>query len=171
MAVPTFLRWLESLITFDQRDHPSHVARPSRYPLIIDPIIRKKHLTKVPMDGGSGLTILYVDTLDAMRIPQSELHQVSSLFHGVIPGTQAYPLRQIDLPVTFGDRANFRLEELTFEVVDFLGSCHAILGQPCYTKFRAVPNYTYLKLKMSGPNGVITVGSIFLHAFTCTHEH
>ena len=71
----------------------------------------------------------------------------------------------------FGDRANFHSEVLTFEVVDFLGSYHAILGQPCYTKFMAVPNYTYLKLKMLGPNGVITVGSTFSHAFTCDHEH
>ena len=44
------------------------------------------------MDGGSGLNILYVDTLDAMRIPRSELRQVSSLFHGVILGAQVYPL-------------------------------------------------------------------------------
>ena len=35
----------------------------------------------------------------------------------------------------------------------------------------AVPNYTYLKLKMLGPNGVITVGSTFSHAYTCDHEH
>ena len=34
-----------------------------------------------------------------------------------------------------------------------------------------VPNYTYLKLKMPGPNGAITVGSTFLHANTCDHEH
>ena len=61
-AVPTFLCWSESPITFDQRDHPSHIARPGRYLLIIDPIIRKKCLTKVLMDGGSGLNILYVDT-------------------------------------------------------------------------------------------------------------
>ena len=60
---------------------------------------------------------------------------------------------------------------LTFEVVDFLGSYHAILGQPCYAKFMAVPNYTYLKLKMPGPNNVITVGSTFSHAFTCNREH
>ena len=80
------------------------------------------------MDGGSGLNILYVDTLDAMRIPWSELHLVGSPFHGVILGAQAYPLRQIDLPVTFGNRANFRSEVITFEVVDFLGSYHAILG-------------------------------------------
>ena len=43
--------------------------RPGCYPLVVDPIVRKKHLTKVLMDGGSGLNILYVDTLDAMRIP------------------------------------------------------------------------------------------------------
>ena len=63
------------------------------------------------------------------------------------------------------------MEVLTFEVVDFLGSYHAILGRPCYAKFMAIPNYTYLKLKMSGPNGVITVSSAFSHAFTCDHEH
>ena len=57
-AVSSFLRWSESLITFYQRDHPSHVARPGRYPLIIDPIVRKKRLTNVLMDGGSGLNIL-----------------------------------------------------------------------------------------------------------------
>ena len=35
----------------------------------------------------------------------------------------------------------------------------------------AIPNYTYLKLKMSGPNGVITMSSAFLHTFTCDREH
>ena len=89
----------------------------------------------------------------------------------MIPGTQAYPLGQIDLPVTFGDRANFRSEALTFEVVDFLGSYHAMLGRPCYAKFMAIPNYTYLKLKMTGPNGVITVGSTFSHVYTCDRKH
>ena len=127
-AVTSFLSRSESPITFDQRDHPSCVARPGRYPLVIDPIVRKKRLTKVLMDGGSGLNILYVDTLDAMCIPRSELRGVSSPFHGMILGTQAYPLEQIDQPVMFGDRANFRSEVLTFEVVDFLGSYHAILG-------------------------------------------
>ncbi|XP_066382900.1 uncharacterized protein, partial [Miscanthus floridulus] len=35
----------------------------------------------------------------------------------------------------------------------------------------AIPNYTYLKLKMSGPNNIITMGSTFLHAYTCDREH
>jgi hypothetical protein len=34
----------------------------------------------------------------------------------------------------------------------------------------AVPNYTYLKMKMPGPNGVITVGSSIEHAFDCDVE-
>ena len=71
----------------------------------------------------------------------------------------------------FGDRANFRSKVLTFEVVDFSRSYHAILGRPCYAKFMAISNYTYLKLKMLGPNDVITVGSTFSHAYTCYREH
>jgi hypothetical protein len=34
----------------------------------------------------------------------------------------------------------------------------------------AIPNYTYLKLKMSGPNGVITVGPTYRHAYECDVE-
>ena len=64
-AIPSFLRWSESLITFYQRDHPSHITRLGCYPLLIDPIVRKKRLTKVLVDGGSSLNILYIDTLDA----------------------------------------------------------------------------------------------------------
>ena len=63
------------------------------------------------------------------------------------------------------------MEILTFKVVDFPGSYHAILGRPCYAKFMAIPNYTFLKLKMPRPNGVITMSSAFSHAFTCDHEH
>ncbi|XP_066384602.1 uncharacterized protein [Miscanthus floridulus] len=35
----------------------------------------------------------------------------------------------------------------------------------------AIPNYTYLKLKMLRSNNIITVGSTFLHAYACEREH
>ena len=44
-----------------------------RYPLVVDPIISKKRLTKVLMDGGSDLNIMYAETLDAMGIDQSRV--------------------------------------------------------------------------------------------------
>jgi hypothetical protein len=34
----------------------------------------------------------------------------------------------------------------------------------------AVPNYTYLKMKIPGPKGVITVGSSIEHTFNCDVE-
>jgi hypothetical protein len=34
----------------------------------------------------------------------------------------------------------------------------------------AVPNYTYLKLKMPGPNETISVGSSYRHAYECDVE-
>ena len=80
------------------------------------------------------------------------------------------PLGQIDLPITFGDQSNYRTETLTFEVVGFPGIFQAILGRPCYAKFMAVPNYKYLKLKMLGPHGVITIGTSFQRAYECEVE-
>ncbi|XP_066311529.1 uncharacterized protein [Miscanthus floridulus] len=34
----------------------------------------------------------------------------------------------------------------------------------------AIPNYTYLKLKMLGPHGVVTVGTSFQRAYECEVE-
>ena len=33
-----------------------------------------------------------------------------------------------------------------------------------------IPNYTYLKLKILGPGGVITIGTSFQHAYECEVE-
>ncbi|XP_066375363.1 uncharacterized protein [Miscanthus floridulus] len=59
------------------------------------------------------------------------------------------------------------METLTFEVVGFHGTYHAILGRPCNTNFMAVPNYTYLKQKMLRPCGVITIGTSLKRTYEC----
>ncbi|XP_066382225.1 uncharacterized protein [Miscanthus floridulus] len=109
------------------------------------------------MDGGSSLNILYASTLNKMGIPRSSMRPSKALFYGIVPGKEAIPLRHIRLNVTFGQSDNFWKEPLTFEVVDFPGVYHDLLGWPCFTKFMVVSNYTYLKLKMPSPNGVITI--------------
>ncbi|XP_066389067.1 uncharacterized protein [Miscanthus floridulus] len=122
------------------------------------------------MDGGSGLNILYANTLELLEIDRSRLRGDVAPFHGIVPGKRTRPLGRIDLLVCFGTPSNYRKEVLTFEVVEFGGAYHAILGRPCYAKFMAVPNYTYLKLKMPGPNGVITIESTYEHAYDCDVE-
>jgi hypothetical protein len=122
------------------------------------------------MDGGSNLNIIYAETLGLFQINLSTIRAGAAPFHGIIPGKSIQPIGQLDLPVCFGTPSNFRKETLTFEVVGFRGTYHVVIGRPCYTKFMAVPNYTYLKLKMLGPNGVITVGSTYRHVYKCDVE-
>ena len=95
---------------------------------MFDPIIGTKWLTKVLMDGGSSLNIMYAETLDAMGIDQARIRPTGAPFHGIVPRKQAMPLGQFDLLVTFGGPSNYRMETLTFEVVGFHGTDHAILG-------------------------------------------
>ena len=169
-ATPSYLDWSEDTISFGRDDHPDFIPNPGQYPLFVDPIIGNTLFSKVLMDEGSSLNIMYGHSLELMGIGLDKLRPNKSPFHGVAPGKRVQPLGQIDLPVCFGTAANFHKEVLTFEVVGFWGAYHAILGRPCYAKFIAIPNYTYLKLKMSGPKGVITVGSSFEHAYECDVE-
>ncbi|XP_066373745.1 uncharacterized protein [Miscanthus floridulus] len=137
---------------------------------MVDPIIGLKQLTKVLMDGGSSLNIMYAKTLDEMCVDQTCLHPTRAPFHGIVLRRQSMPLGQIDLPIIFGDQFNYRTETLTFKVVGFPETFHAIIGCLCYAKFMVVPNYTYLKLKISGPHWVITVGTSFQRAYECEVE-
>jgi hypothetical protein len=75
-----------------QTDHPESVSQPGRYPLVIDPIVGMKCLTKVLMDGGNSLNILYAETLDAMGIDRARVQPTGAPFHGIVPGKQALPL-------------------------------------------------------------------------------
>ena len=59
--------------------------------------------------------------------------------------------------MVFGSPDNFQSEELIFDIVPFRSGYHALLGRTAFAKFNAVPHYAYLKLKMPGPCGVITV--------------
>jgi hypothetical protein len=169
-APPSFLDWSEDAITFSREDHPNRIPNLGQYPLVVDPVIGNAWFSKVLMDGGSSLNILYAHTLRLLGIGLDQLRPSTTPFHGVAPGKRVQPLGQIDLPVWFGTPDNYRKETLTFEVVGFKGVYHTILGRPCYAKFMAVPNYTYLKMKMPGPNDVITVGSSIKHAFDCDVE-
>ena len=106
---------------------------------MVDPIIETKWLTKVLVDRGSGLNIMYAETLNTIGIDRARIRPTEAPFHGIVPRKQAMPLGQIDLPITFGDPTNYRMETLTFEVVGFHMTYHVILGCPCYAKFMASP--------------------------------
>ena len=125
--------------------------------MVLDPIIDGYHLTRVPMDGGSSLNLIYHDTIRKMGIDPSRISQSNTTFKGVVPGVEAHCRGSVVLKVTFGSPNNFRSEELLFDIAPFRSGYHALLGGTAFARFNTVPHYAYLKLKMPGPRGVITV--------------
>jgi hypothetical protein len=119
VAAPVYLDWSDMPITFDQGDHPDCVPSLGRYPLVVDPIIGNARLTKVLMDGGSSLNIIYAETLGLLGVDLSMIRAGAAPFHGIVPGKRVLPLGQLDLLVCFRTPSNFRRETLTFEVVGF----------------------------------------------------
>ena len=115
-------------------------------------------VTKVLIDGGAELNIIFADTLRRMNLDCERLMTPTSTpFYGIVPSKAAMPLRQITLPVTFGTPDKYRMEFIKFEVTDFESCYHAILGRPALTKYMAVPHYPYLLLKMPTTKGILSL--------------
>src|SRR4051794_38618275 len=119
------------------------------------------------MDGGASLNIMYLETLEKLKLSRDQIKHITVEFHGVVPGRNGNSLGSIKLPVSFGNVNNYREEIITFKVVDFRSSYHVIFGRPTYHKFHARPCYIYNKLKIPGPNGMITVTGSFKKAQEC----
>jgi hypothetical protein len=171
-AVPTPLRWSEVPITFSRVDQWTSFSEPGRFPLVLKPVAAGSKLKKVLIDSGSGLNVLFTNTLKKMNLYITHmLTKSTSPFYGIVPGNAAIPLGSVVLPVTFGETLdNYHTEYVKFEVADFETSYHAILGRPAIAKFMAVPHYTYLVLKMPSPAGVLSLQGDLKISHDCDTE-
>ena len=128
-------------------------------------------LTRVLIDGGSGLNLIFMSTITKMGLDISnKLEPSKAPFYGIVPGNACFPVGTIVLPVTFGTLDNYRTELIKFEVADFESSYHAILERPALAKFMAVPHYVYLLLKMPGKTGVLTFSGDLQRSLECEKE-
>jgi hypothetical protein len=112
--------------------------------MVVEPNIEGALLAQSLIDGGSGLNVIFVDTLKKMDFDFKRLTECEEPFFGIVPGKAAYPMGRVSLLVTFGTEENFSTEYLGFEVADFKSSYHAILGRSLLARFMAVPHYTDL---------------------------
>ena len=151
--------WSDTAITFNISDEPKFQTARAPAALVLSPIVDGFRLTKVLMDGGSGLNLIYEETLQKMEIDWNRIEQSSTTFRGIIPSQEARCAGKITLDVVFGTLENYRSEEITFQVAPFSSGYHTLLGWEAFTIFQAIPHYGYMKLKMLGPNGIITVAS------------
>src|SRR4051812_18383683 len=72
-VAPKLNPWSSCPITFDRRDHPTSIRHGGYAALVLDPIVDGFHLTRVLMDGGSSLNLLYQDTVRKMGIDPSRI--------------------------------------------------------------------------------------------------
>jgi hypothetical protein len=169
-ATTEYLHWSEQPIEFSREDHPITVPRLGNAPLVLKAQIGTYDVDRVFMDAGSGINLIYAKTLRAIHISLEFLKPTDCSFHGIIPGSANYPLGRIPLNFCFGDCQNYRREMVDFKVMDWPSQYHAILRRPAFSRFMAVPHYTYLVLKMPGPHGIIIVKGSFQLSDLCDKE-
>jgi hypothetical protein len=122
------------------------------------------------IEGGSSINLLYRSSLEKLCIPLTQLKPSRLTFHGIVPMHSCTPLGMVQLEVLFGEKGNSRSEPIWFEVVNISSPYHDLLGRPALSKFMAVLHYTYLKMKLPGPKGMITVMGSFKKSLACAKE-
>ena len=125
--------------------------------MVLDPIIGGLQFTNVLMDGGSGLNLIYQDTIRHMGIDPTRIRHIKTSFQGVAPGLDTHCMGFLRLEVIFGSPDNFRCEQLTFHIGPFSSSYQTLLGHEAFAHFNAIPHYASLTLKMPGPRGIISL--------------
>jgi hypothetical protein len=122
------------------------------------------------IDGGSSVNLLYRTSMEKLGIPAIQLKPSWLTFHGIMPGLSCSPMGRIQLDVLFGEKGNNHRETIWFKVVDLSSPYHMLLGRPALAKFMVVPHYTYLKIKLPGPRGVITITGCYKKSMECLRD-
>ena len=67
-ATPRYLNWSQYSIQFSREDQWTSVGNVGHYPLVLVPTIAGMTVTKVLIDGGAGLNIIFLETLRKMGL-------------------------------------------------------------------------------------------------------
>ena len=79
------LKWSSTPIIFDLEDHPDRTTAVGCLPMLVSPTIRNLKVTKMLVDGGAGLNLIFSAVIKKLQIPDGELEETGS-FQGINPG-------------------------------------------------------------------------------------
>ena len=97
------LKHSETPITFSREDQWTSFSEPKKFPVVIGSI-----LTRVLIDGGSGLNLIFMSTISKMGLDISDkLKPSKAPLYGIVPGNASFPVGTVVLPVTFGTPNNY----------------------------------------------------------------
>ncbi|KAK1649456.1 hypothetical protein QYE76_067261 [Lolium multiflorum] len=97
--IPEYIDWSSQSITFSRADHPMTIPKPGHAALVVEAQIGGFKMSKVFMDGGSGLNLIFLDTIKTMGITMRMLEETDTCFHGILPTSPAYSIGKVYLNV------------------------------------------------------------------------
>jgi hypothetical protein len=98
-AEPQYMHWSEAAITWGREDHPPLMPSPGEYSLFLDPIVHSDmhtcHFSRVLIDGGSNINLLYQSSKEKLGISIAQLKPSQLTFHGIVPGHSCTPMGRV----------------------------------------------------------------------------
>jgi hypothetical protein len=93
------MRWSEQKISWSQNDHPKVMPNPGGYALVVDPILFgprvKVRFSKVMIDNGSSINIMYRSMMHTLGITENMLEPSRTTFHGIVSGLSCSPMGKV----------------------------------------------------------------------------
>ena len=100
-AMPRYLNWSEQEVSWSRNDHPKVMPTPGGYALVVDPTFIgpaiNTRFTRVLIDNGSSINIMYRDTMHKMGLTENMLQPSWTTFHGIVPGVSCAPMGTVCL--------------------------------------------------------------------------
>ena len=94
-AVARYMPWSDQGITWNIKDHPKLMPSTGLYALVLDPAFIGPNInvrfSKVLIDNGSSINIMYADTMRKLGISENMLQATRTTFHGIVPGIFVSP--------------------------------------------------------------------------------
>ncbi|XP_074559159.1 uncharacterized protein LOC141815103 [Curcuma longa] len=122
------------------------VETPHDDALVITATIANYDVSRVLVDTGSSVNIIFKKAFDQMHIDEDDLEPMATALYG-FTGNEVRPLGQARLAISLGEEPARRTRYCYFTVVDAPSSYNVILGRPTLGAFSAVASTHHQKIK------------------------
>jgi hypothetical protein len=148
-------KWLHIQITFTEADIKL-TSFPHMDVMVITAHINKWNITRILVDNGSHVEILFHSTFELMGFSRKQLKEALKPLYG-FGGKKIELVGSISLSVSLGTLSNARTKYITFNVIDMSYPYNTIFGRGFLNTFDATLHSLYLYLKIPATQGVISV--------------
>jgi hypothetical protein len=115
--------------------------------MVIIEHINKWDVTRVLVDNGSQVEILFLSTFEQMGFDRKQMKEASKPLYG-FGRRKIEPICSVSLPISFVSLRNARTEYITFDVVEMNYLYNAIFERGLLNTFKAALHSLYLYLKV-----------------------